>query len=190
MNVKLKWFMQIKYVPMNKILLCHGFIGTVLSIICIIIFSIFPCIKRNIEDYNNNFYYSKYLCKIKINDKDSNITKDYLENIFDYFAHWKNKDEILIIILGSLTFFLFRYFFLLVIKNLNPINFSISIPVTFFFQKLMTESNTLFFKKQIVNDNNLVKITKLSLDVIGDIFAIIGFLIYLEIIVLKCCNLS
>ena len=190
-NVKLKWFMQIKYVPINKILLWHGFIGTVLSIICIIISSIFPCSENNIEDYNKNFNYSKYLCKIKINDTDSNITNDYLDNIVDYFDDWKTKDEILIIILGSLTFFLFRFFSLLVIKNLSPIHFFISIPVTFFFQKMMAASNTLYAKKKIFKDyDDLVKIAKLTLDVIGDFFAIIGFLIYLEIIVLKCCNLD
>ena len=182
--------MEIKYVSINKILLWHGFIGTVLSIICIIISSIVPCNKRNIENYNKNFYYSKYLCKIKINDTDSYITNDYLDNIVDYFDDWKTKDEILIIILGSLTFFLFRFFSLLVIKNLSPIHIFISIPVTFFFQKLMAASNTLYVKREIFNDKDSVKIAKLALDVIGDFFAIIGFLIYLEIFVLKCCNLD
>ena len=78
----------------------------------------------------------------------------------------------------------------MVIKNLSPIHIFISIPVTFFFQKLMAASNTLYVKREIFNDNNSVKIAKLALDVIGDFFAIIGFLRYLEIIVLKCCNLD
>ena len=94
------------------------------------------------------------------------------------------------VILSSITFFFVQYFSLLTIKNLSPAHYIISIPITFFFQKLFNMIYTLFSNKTLFNTDDSIKITKFWLDIIGDIISIIGFLIYLEIIVLKCCNLD
>ena len=96
------------------------------------------------------------------------------------------------VILSSITFFFVQYFSLLTIKNLSPAHYIFSIPITFFFQKLLNMINTLFYNKNLFNndDNDSNKITKFCLDIIGDIIAIIGFLIYLEIIVLNFCGLD
>ena len=94
------------------------------------------------------------------------------------------------VILSSITFFFVQYFSLLTIKNLSPAHYIFSIPITFFFQKLFNMINTLFSNKTLFNTNDSIKITKFCLDIIGDIIAIIGFLIYLEIIVLNFCGLD
>ena len=67
----------------------------------------------------------------------------------------------------------------------------ISFPVYYFIQKIILIITTAikeksFFSKDQINYINF----KFSLDISGDIFSIIGFLVYLEIIELHFCNLE
>ena len=118
-NSGIQWLMEKKYKPLNQILMDHGFMGIVCSVICIAFSSSFSCNKfKTIKiKYNyNNYTISNYVCKVKINksESESNNTYEYLENILDYFEkeHWKTnyKEEILTIIFGSLTFFFLHIF--------------------------------------------------------------------------------
>ena len=182
-NVGLNWIMETKYTSENKIFYWNGFIGTFISIICIIISNYNPH-EGNIDQNNNDYY--KYIFRINENNS------YYLENINIYFDDFNWKAEIPTIFFGSLTFLSFRYYSLLLIQKSNPIFFSISIPITFFFQKVINvldsfynnyNNNRKFFKEN--SDDNSVRKIKCALDVVGDIIAIIGFLIYLEKIVLN-----
>ena len=193
-NSGLKWLMEKKYTPLNAILMWHGIIGSICSLICII-FSSFPfsyCKELETIDINNktNYSYSNYLCKVKINE--SNKTKEYLDNFYDYFEkeHWKSHyiEELLAIFFDSLTFYFYQYFSLMIIKNLSPAHFSFSIPISFFFQKMINISYTILSEGKFFIVDEDFKIIKFLLDTIGDEISIFGFLIYLEILVLHFCG--
>jgi hypothetical protein len=187
--------MKKKFISPKMILIGHGITGMLFSLIFIFIFSSIPCnnyiVNPNNSD-NKKYYYSNYLCKIKIYDKDNklNIT-EYLEKVDNYFSFKNTIDEIFTIILGSITFLCLQYLALLVIKNLSPAHFIFSIPITFLFQNLTNLTNAKISNGNFFSDNiDSIKVIKFILDFIGNIISIFGFLIYLEIIVLKCCGLD
>ena len=60
----------------------------------------------------------------------------------------------------------------------------------FLFKKIILIFNTLIIKNEFFGESEPYNNTKFILDISGDIIAIIGFLIYLEIIVLNFWNLD
>ena len=200
-NIGLKWLMEKIYMPSNKILMEYGFTGFAISFICIILSSLKECGKRNEEYYENinntnyrNFSISNYICRSISNKSisENKSTKEYLTYYRYYFENWKDDwiYELIAIFSWSIAFFFFKYYSLKIIKNLSPAHFIFSVPIAFFFQKVINifyELNQFsFFKK----DAEKIKRKKFWLDIGGDIITIIGLLIYLEIIVLKFCGLD
>ena len=191
-NSSIKWYMELKYISLNKLLVYYGLFGTIFcSIICgITTFN--EC--KKIETYqtiNNGTNIFYYLCKI--NSTENELTAYYLENIKIYLQEFEGEDgllknlskEILVIVLGIITFFGSQFFFLLVIKYLSPVHVIFSFPILYLIQKAFMVSNTFIKENKPFKDDNNIKIIKFYLDISGDIFSFIGFLIYLEIIILK-----
>ena len=186
-NIELNHLMKKKYISPKKILIWHGITGVFFSLIFIFIFSFISCNKYTInhnDSDNRGYNYSTYVCKITTNETNNNsynIT-EYLEKIDkNFFTFYIIKDEICTIILGSITFLLFQYFALLVIKNLSPAHFIFSIPTIFLLQNLTNLINEIVLKicdnTIFNNDIDFVKGIKFILDFIGNIIAILGFLI-------------
>lgn len=133
-----------------------------------------------------------------INLKSNNTTIIYLFNstyYFDNFLLYFDKlkgieiiKELSIIILGIITFFFNKYFSILVIKYLTPVHITFSIPIIYIMQKLAMFLNTLIWTHKPFATDNLYKHIKCLLDIVGDMFSVLGFLIYLEIIVLNFCK--
>ena len=74
------------------------------------------------------------------------------------------------------------------IKILSPVHVIFSFPLQFFFEKLIMASATMILDYSLFSEDNPAKIAKMILNFAGDIFAIISFLIYLELIVLNFNN--
>ena len=55
-------------------------------------------------------------------------------------------------------------------------------------QKIVLPINNLIWNKKFFNTDDIFKYIKYFLDITGDVFSVLGFLIYLEIIVLKFCK--
>ena len=116
------------------------------------------------------------------------------ENFNIYFNELKGNpkliiEEIVVCFIGTFASLLESVFALLIIKHLSPIHKIFSIPLFFFFQKILMALNTLLREKQFFVDNsNVYIIWKFILDLSGDIFSIIGLMIYLEIIELNFCD--
>ena len=195
-NSKLKWYMDIKYISSNRILMLHGIIGFIFYLIITTVTTFIECgtFYYDYFDYENytiyenknyTFPFSDYICTYKINNTDNKSAGEY----FDTFHFYKETNwliEPIVMILGILLFFGYQYFYLSIIKCLTPIHLIFTLPIYYFFQKIILSSytmgskpHTFFFKKKGG------KITKFSLDISGDISAFIGFLIYLEIIILN-----
>ena len=188
-NLSLKWYMDIKYISHNHILMTYGIIGTILYLIFVVIITQFNCELNDSKVYN-------YICPVNYNNK------YYIDSFYNYFNNYKNGfneiiREIIVIIFGILAFFFNKIFSILVIKYLSPVHVIFSFPILFTLEKIVMLSNTIILRnisekndedKSFVffTTDNKFLIAKFFLDISGDIFSLIGFLIYLEIIRLKC----
>jgi hypothetical protein len=197
-NTKIKWFMDLKYISPSKLLIYYGIMGT---IICTSISTVTTYIKCDLSDHEKKLY-NYYICKIPYNGSDIKInsTERYFENFkiyFDTFLGKVNTEhnnieiiyEIIIIFLGMITFFFHKYFMIKVIQDLTPVYLVLSIPLYYIFQKIILVINNIL-KKGTFFSNDAIDfiISKFILDYAGDLFSIIGFLIYLEIIELNFCD--
>ena len=197
-NTKIKWFMDLKYISPSKLLIYYGIMGT---IICTSVSIVTTYIKCDISDNKKKRLYN-YICKIPYNGSDIKINSSerYFENFKIYFDTFQGKVnteynnleiiyEIIIIFIGMITFFFHKYCMIKVIQNLTPVYLVLSIPLYYIFQKTILVINN-FFKKGTFFSNDAIDfiISKFILDYAGDLFSIIGFLIYLEIIELNFCD--
>ena len=197
-NTKIKWFMDLKYISPSKLLIYYGIMGT---IICTSISIVTTYIKCDISDNKTRKLYN-YICKIPYNGPDIKInsTERYFENFkiyFDTFLGKVNTEhnnieiiyEIIIIFLGMITFFFHKYFMIKVIQNLTPVYLVSSNPLYYIFQKTILAINNCLKKGTFFSSDAIdFIISKFILDCAGDLFSIIGFLIYLEIIELNFCD--
>ena len=193
-NSKIKWFMDLKYISPSRLLIYYGIMGTIIcSIICLITTNI-KC-----EDVMTGNDIFDYICKVPYNgtDKKFEYTERYFESYKFYIDTFRGKInyqysykeviyEIIIIFLGAISFFLYKYFSMLVIQYLTPVYLILSNSMYFLIQKLII----LIYNYILFDEFKKIKITsfiliKWILDTIGDIFCIIGFLVYLEIIELN-----
>ena len=190
-NLKIKSFMDEKYISENYLLMVYGTIGAIISFLICFISTFVKCAKEvEIIDGKNDIY--DYFCKVKesINNNDSYVNK-YLDNFPIYFKNFNSNAsdimiELFIIIFGIISFFFNKYFSLKIIKYLSPTHVIFSFPIYYFLHKPLSIIKTLIFKESFFIKNHINYITeKLSFDIIGDILAFIGFLIYLEIIELR-----
>ena len=156
----------------------YGLIGT-----CF--YSIFSIIS-SFTDYSN-----KYIYIVK-----SNGFKSY----YDYFFSSKEKEEILIEIIelvsGMITSYIINYNFLIIIKYLTPVHIVLLTPIYYFLFKLVLIIYNIIYCSfndwnRFFDTNKIPRLyAKFTLDVFQDIFSLFGFLIYLEIIELKCFGLN
>ena len=177
---KIKWLMDIKNFSPTKLLLIYGISGTILYIVICTLSTFVEC-PSSLKDT---------ICYIQ------NGKSFYLENFILYVKKFKGHPLEIIIefisnFFGALFFFGYRYFSILIIKYLSPIHIIFLTPLIFFFQKISLILKNLIKEETIINNEKIInKSTKFILDFTGDIVSIIGFLIFLEIIELKFCNLN
>ena len=81
----------------------------------------------------------------------------------------------------------------MIIKYLSPVYITFLTPVYYFLVKVIVIIYNLIFyeREKFLKDKSIVYIKEnFFLDVSGDIFCLIGFLVYLEILELNCLDLS
>ena len=169
-----KYLMDIKYESLYKIIFFIGAIGSSLSIITLIFTSIFNCNEKIIS-----------YCKIYKNKKD----KHYLDSIPIYFFNLKNKfnekashfflELFIVYPLFLVITFIQLLFEMKIILTLNPNFILISDCLYFGIKELL---NCIFEKK--FNSVNFY------INIIAEICAFLGYIIFLEIIELKFCDLN
>jgi hypothetical protein len=189
-NVKMKYFMDTKYISEYELLKLYGVIGAIFYTIICIISTFFQCKEDN---ENKNIF--DYICGIIYNDK------KYFENFISFVTTTicvkEILIEILVIFLGIISFCFYKFYSMMIIKFLTPVHLTFLTPVYYFFFKVILIIYNIFYlifhhgKGKFLDDSDM-KYTKQKffLDVFGDINCMIGFLIYLEIIELNCFNLS
>ena len=185
-NSKLKYYMDLKYISANKLLMFYGFLGAVFCSIGCIIATYKEC--EETTSNNKNFY--DYICILYKDDDKNNLKKKYFDNIFIYYEKFE-RNEIFRILCHILFYFLHKYYSILIIKFFTPVHLILSFPVSYFFLKIIMIINTLIKNRTVFNDiPKKYKSEKFILDLAGDITSIIGFLVYLEIIELNFCKFN
>ena len=169
-----KYLMDIKYESIYRIIFFIGSLGSSLSIITLIFTSIFNCNEKIIS-----------YCKIYKNKKD----KHYLDSIPIYFFNLKNKfnekashfflELFIVYPLFLVITFIQLLFEMKIILTLNPNFILISDCLYFGIKELL---NCIFEKK--FNSVNFY------INIIAEICAFLGYIIFLEIIELKFCDLN
>ena len=176
-NVSLKYFMDSKYFSANKILKLYGLIGTIfLTIICIIS-TLFKCT----DDGEESIFLNSF-CSIEYDNK------TYFENFSAYIETETSTLEIIIevltTILGMIFFYFYKFYSMMIIKYLSPVYITFLTPVYYFLVKIIVIIYNLIFyeRERFLKDESIIYIKEnFFLDVSGDIFCLIGFLVYLEI---------
>ena len=148
----------------------------------------------------NKYSNKNYVCKVHFDNIDSqisdyNVSISYFDNFDIYFKNFKNSNileiikEIIIILLAGITYFYYKYFCLMTIQFLTPIHYIFSNPIYFIIEKIVLPIYTFINEDSFFIENSINYITaKYMLDASGDLFSLIGFLVFLELIELNFCN--
>ncbi len=185
-NCSLKSFLDLKYITASQLLMFYSLVGIFISFLICIISTYVPC--SSIDNNKNSF--SEMMCKVKDN------AYFYFDSFKIYFKTYSEESSsenfirTIIIIFDSLTFFFFKYFFLLSIQYTDPVHIYFYIPIYYVFQKTILVLNNVIMDNKCFKDTSNYKVAKYFLDIGGDFFCLIGFLIYLEVIELNFCELN
>ena len=176
---KLKWLMDLKYIAPSIILMITGIIGIVMYLIVCLVSTYVKCLT---VDFSPN------LCRILSRDYKEN----YYENFIIYFESLREFPtteivlEILTVLFGSISYFAYYFFYILVIKYLTPVHLSFTNSIYYFFLHLILFINNKLSKEKSDSSFNYYKF---FVDILCESLSFIGFLIYLEIIELYFCKL-
>ena len=173
-NNKIKAFFDLKYISQRILLISYGFTGFIIFFFTGIFTSCVSCSKDLIN----------YVCKMEYDGK------FYYDEIHNYFESGKNTlVRLIVIFLSMIAFFFNKYYSTLIIELYTPIHVTSSFPIQFFIQKgFLLIFTAIFFRDDLFPKER--QSLRFLLDISGDTFSIIGFLIYLEIIELHFCNLD
>lgn len=173
-NTQIKIFLDVKYISHRVLLMSYGIAGAVICFFTAIYTSSVTCYDALInyvckKEYNGNFYY---------------------DEIHSYFESTENTlVRLIVIVLGMITSFSYMYHYTLVIKYYSPVHVIFSFPINFFLLKtICLIFSAIFFREKLFTKPEHSR--KFLLDESGDIAAITGFLIYLEMIELHFLNLD
>jgi len=180
--INIKKFMDLKYISLLKILILYSLTGVIFCSLFAMFTTFFRCgeylnikNKKNINDYQCNIKYE--------NNK-------YIDNYKAYFNKWVNDDtndienEIMFLVFGGVSFFAYKYSTILIVRELTPLHKVFVYPIQYFLQKIIISY------KFIKNHSKKFIVEQYWIDIVSDIVAFIGFLIYLEIIELNFCKFN
>ena len=173
--INIKKIMDLKYVSISKILIFYGGFGTIFTLIFSFIVNSISSGKKNDNIYD--IYDYQFLVV------DDNGER-FIENYLVYFGKDFLKDLLLFSLIRGIEFGLNKLFLLKYVQNLSPIFKSFSLPLVYITHKFI-------LVYQVKSDEPMKYLNaRFFLDFASDFAAILGFLIYLEIIELNFCNLN
>ena len=126
-NIKIKWFIDLKFISPNKFLMLYGIMGALFSIFVCIITTFVPC-EESADVTKKDIY--DYICRVKDGDK------RYIANFLIYFKTFGQLSkrmllyEIITIVFGVITFFFYKHYSILTIQYLTPVHIIFSFPIS------------------------------------------------------------
>ena len=200
-----KNIMENKFISPYKIIIFKGIIGTIVSIIGLIISSLWKC--HNIYDKDaiksiemvdlQNFKF--FVCSVKYNNHNY-----YYDHFIQYFDSSYNRfKEAMLLILYCFVNFITELCLLFINKFLSPTHYLIAeslyslihLPMDYFSGADFDEINKKIKQRQNIDNLNIYQAIVHTLGTrilrfISCFFDFIGYIIYLEIIELKFCGLN
>ena len=177
--------MDLKYFSPIKILLYSSIIGIIFFTSICVIETFIPCSQK---------LYEIKICVIQ--DENKNY---YMDNFFIYFETLRNADykdiiyEIFATFFGVISYFFYLFFYSLVLKYLTPVHYVFSNAI----YAVLIQPIFLFYHKYNSGyyfsggeEYTVLKYHQFQLNLVSDFFSLFGFIVYLELIVLKCCGLG
>ena len=195
--VRLKYLMDKKSIPLFKILLFIGMCGCLLVIICLVIFSIVPWkIMENIKIINNKYFdmtkneevdFKRQVCELIDYDERNNRLTFYYDHFLIFFKDITNSArqtiEISIIPIYFIINIMIFISYAMILKHLDPNSMLINVNFNYLI------SRTLIYIKN-KGKKEYLTLTKFVLLQICELLAILAYMIFIELIVLKFCNLD
>ena len=172
-SITTKWFMDIKYITLNRMLIYIGGIGLLYSLILLFVFFNFPCSKTR-----NSFM--SYICKLQYGN---DLFYDNYRALGNIDANSKLYIDIILTMPIYVASFLSIFFELLIIKDLDPF-YLIPIDCAYF---LIYDIIDYCITFRIAN---LYRNLKFACQFCSNTNAVFLSLIYFEIIELHFCYLD
>ena len=171
-SIKIKWFIDFKYISIYKILYHLGIIGFFFSLLLLFISNFIPC---------GDTPFIKYVCQIEYNNS----------TFFDSFMNLKqiieNKNKYLdiffILPLFMISSFLNVLFEISIIKNLDPFYLIPIESIYFLIYEIIDYCITY-------SETNLFRNIKFAFEITSNTVSVFLCCIYLEIIHLNCYDLN
>ena len=198
--VKSKYLMDIRSIPIYKILFFTGFMGCILIFFLSFIISFNPCntlfnvnkegnYEGNCTYYENNeiIDFSKYLCHIIDYEEENKKLYFYYDNFLIFFrriSNLKSKSLEIVKIFGYLFLStLFTFSQMTILKNLNPISVLFNFNFNSFIIRLIAYIRNGAKEKYLLRSQFILLET-------ADLVAIIANMIYLGMIELRIWKLD
>jgi len=172
--INIKKLMDLKFISFNVILLVYGITGFIFCICFCLLVGNFHC--------ENDI--AKYI--FKVTDMTNNQT--YIDNFNIYYNSLTDASsdiiikEVFMVLASSISYAFYKLFTFKVIEDLTILHKIFSYPLYYFGQKFIF----LCLKVYKIKDANITY--KFITDLLSDIFSIIGYLIYIEIIEINVFN--
>jgi len=178
---KMKWLLDYKFIPVKIFFILYNFTGIIILFIVCLITNFVKCVdKKIINDID-------LICLIKI-EKGNNI-EYYFDNFSQFFKILWKKDENLFLNLFYLFLFIIRILLsglkvlynILIIRHLSPEFYLCSYDIYYIIIRSIGLINAIINKGDVTLE---------IYNVLTEVGALVGILIYLELIELKFCNLN
>lgn len=173
---KIKWIMDVKFYSPIKFLMIYGFIG---SLICFSISAVTDQVPCDVDDDTKSNV--TYFCQFNLTDENNN-TIYYYDKFSIFFDSFENFGYVILYIIKIFFSFGVKLFSLLIIKYLSPEYMICANSIYFFITGLIDFFVYLF----TTNGFTLYKFC----GTFTEFFHVVGSIIYLELIELKCYKLD
>ena len=180
---KIKDLMDLKFISSNIILIIYGLMGTIICGISCIITTYKPC-----EDTIISFDEMIKICSQKIVNEKKNKGNYYYDSYIVYNEKIFKEDglyafgNICFIIMRIIIIYFVDLFSVLILKYLNPFFFLCARFINYFFVRIINIIILAIKKEEINNDSYF--------EILSQVFAVIGILVYIEFIELNFCDLN
>ena len=177
---KMKWLMDLKYISSSELLMIFGLMGAIICSIACSITTTVPCTDKLIK-YEEMIYICKQT-KTVLDNNNKNVTYHYYDNFSIYFEKYKGITYICLEIVAVIFKFIKIFSSIQIIKYLNPFFFICASSIYYFFYRPIDIIISFINKEKIDED--------IYFNFVAESFAILGILVYTELIVLNFCNLN
>ena len=195
--VRFKYLMDVKSVPVFKVMMFIGISGVFIVIICLCILTNVPCnVIEGVSKIGNNYIkiinneevdFSRQTCGVIDYDQESKKLTFYYDNFYIFNSNYSDSTrkglEIFVAFLYFINNFFINFSQSMILKHLDPNAMLVNVNFNYLFSRLIT-----YIKNKA--DKKFMTIPQFILLELCEILAIVAYMIYIELIELKFCRLD